>query len=141
MKALTKYEADDGTLHDTELAAQQRDVLVAQCRRIEALLPLPKALTRIDNNQRIRHGAERIAAYKYELVVLCRALYPTQDIFKHEPASIHPFSSAGRFLDDAGPGCVRSLWFRLMCCDAEHEYEQPFYALNPREWSGETLTG
>jgi hypothetical protein len=63
------------------------------------------------------------------------AQYPSEAIFAHDAMEIHPFSYAGRFLDDAG-GPLRRVWSRFMCHHDGWMYEQPYFALNPDKFEG-----
>lgn len=134
MKALTKYQANDGTLFDTRAAAEARDALVAECAALGRMLPSPP-----QSSERLRHDPDTLRAFRAELVALCHRLYPTEPIFSHPPETIHPMSWAGRFLSEAAPTCVNDLWFRLACCAHGFEYDQPYFALHPEEWTGREL--
>ena len=71
------------------------------------------------------------------MIELCRELYPTEPVFQNDPMAIHPMSFAGRFLDD-NPSPVGRIWHRFACSADGFMYEQPYYALNPDQFKGET---
>lgn len=131
-----RFQCSDGSEWETEEQAARQDELLAECDRVAAMLPNVK----VDYHQRYGHHLPTLAAYKYEVVALCARRFPNEKMFKYPAADIHPFSYAGRFLDDAAPTIRMRLWYRLQCIDESgYEYEQPFFALNPGKWSGETL--
>lgn len=128
MKTITKFEADDGTLWDEADKAEARDQLVRRLREIEA--PLGPRVAR--QHERARHPLEVVHTFKRRLVELCAEQFPTQAIFQGDPLTIHPFSIAGRIVDDSGPAVLNHVWQRLMCIAPDgYEYEQPYFALNP----------
>lgn len=132
MKATTVFIATDGSQWESENAAIARDNLDAGVAAIEATLPEPPS----DSDKRIAVDPEKLKAAKIAVVELCRAMYPTQPIFQHDPMEIHPFSYAGRFLDDVG-GPLRRVWYRFMCERDGWMYQQPYFALNPDKWTPE----
>ena len=127
MQAVTKFQAIDGAIFDTAREAAARDALETRLAELEAPLG-----PRVGYGERKRHAFDVYRAFRTGLVMLARELHPREAIFQHDPMSIHPFSFAGRFLDDAGPLPLNRRWARLMCItDDGTEYEQPYFALNP----------
>lgn len=135
VEAITKYRAGDGSEWDTADDAEKRDRLNSEVASIEAMLGAG-----INSPDRRRqHNASVLSGAKQMTVLLCRREFPDQSVFQHEPSEIHPMSFAGRFLDDNG-GPLRRVWWRFQCIDEEgREYEQPYYAINPHRWTGETI--
>ena len=131
MQTVVKYRASDGTLWDTEAEAATRDELDAAVKRIEAtLMPHPE-------RGRIRQNRDAMAAAKVAVVELCRRIWSTAEVFRHDPAIIHPMSAAGRIIDDSHSKPIKRIWWRFQCWDGEWEYEQPYYALNPGSFEKE----
>ena len=132
-KALIKYQAADGCLFDDQESAERRDKLCARLRELEDFLG-----PRVNGaNLRRKHSPQTLRTFRERLVNICRELFPTEAVFKHDAQEIHPMSFAGRFIDDAGPRVLGMTWQRLACIDADgFEYEQPFFALNPDKWAG-----
>jgi hypothetical protein len=126
MKAVTVFVASDGSRWDSEAEAVARDVLDAAVRDVEQRLPTPPS----DSGERIAVDPEVFRAAKTAVVELCRAEYPNEAVFQHDPMDIHPFSFAGRLLDDVG-GPLRRIWWRFMCYRDGWMYQQPYFALNP----------
>jgi hypothetical protein len=128
-KAHTVYIATDGSQWDNENQAIVRDTLDAAVAAIEATLPpLPR-----DPHARVAVDVEAFKAAKTAVVELCRALYPREAVFQHDPMEIHPFSYAGRLLNEAG-GPLDRVWRMFMCYRDGWLYEQPYYASNPEKW-------
>jgi hypothetical protein len=127
--AKTKYVASDGSEWDDENRAIARDNLDNAVRAVEATLPEPPT----DSGVRLAVDPDVFKRAKTEVVELCRIMFPNEAIFQHDPMDIHPFSYAGRFLDDVG-GPLRRVWYRFMCYRDGWMYQQPFYALNPHEF-------
>lgn len=127
--AQTVYIATDGTRWDIEADARKRDALDAEVKAIEATLPSPPR----SSYERIAVDPDAFRAAKMAVVGLCRRECPTWDIFNNNPMEIHPFSFAGRLLDEVG-GPLRRVWHLFMCHRDGWMYEQPYFALNPDKW-------
>lgn len=131
MKAVTRYVSTDGSQWDSEADALRRDELDGAVRLIELQLPaVPES-----SSARVQVSQEFALAAKTRVVNLCRQEFPDQPIFMNRPEDIHPFSYAGRFLDDVG-GPLRRVWSWFMCYSDGYLYQQPFYALNPHQFKG-----
>lgn len=129
MKVVTKYRANDGTEWDTPEAAQKRDALCAEIDEVMNPLPMPPR----SSGERIAVDRDAAHRAKERIVALCRREFPNTPVFTYDAKSIHPFSVAGRILDDTG-GPLRTAWQWFMCYDAGYLYEQPYFALNPDKW-------
>ena len=128
MKAITKFVSIDGAEFNTTGEAEARDALVLRCQNIEDMLG-----SHPGSDERVRHP--RLDEYRETVVALCREMFPRERIFTHPAKEIHPFSWAGRFLDECAPKTVNHLWWRLMCVGADgYEYEQPYFASHPEEF-------
>jgi hypothetical protein len=127
--AKTVWIATDGSQWDTTNEALVRDALDAAVRLIESTIPE----TPNESGIRVAVDASAMRAAKRAVVELCRATYPGENVFRHDPEAIHPRSYAGRFLDEVG-GPLRRVWFRFLCYRDGWIYEQPFFAINPQEF-------
>lgn len=126
MKEIIVYESTDGSRWDLKAKAIQRDDLNYRVKAIEQWLPkIPS------EGKRVSVNIELVRKAKREVVELCREQFPSERIFKHEPAEdIHPLSYAGRFLDDVG-GPLDRVWRWFAFERDGWLYSQPFYAMNP----------
>ena len=132
MKSITKFQASDGALFDTESEARARDAL--QIRLAEIEQPLGPRVER--SGLRRIHKVVVFQGLKRSLMAICRELYPKDAVFQADPLSVHPFSYAGRLVCDGGPTILAQAWNRLMCITEDGvEYEQPYFALNPERWT------
>lgn len=127
MQLITKYKATDGTEWHSAHECERRDALDAEVRALE---------NRLGPN--VYRGRKRIdptvvAEVKKATVLLCRRVFPNEPVFQNDPDAIHPWSFAGRLIDETG-GPIRRIWYRFGCMNGEWEYEQPFYALHPEEF-------
>lgn len=127
MRAITVYEATDGTRWDSNTDCITRDTIDAAVRDIEATIP------RVPARGRVVADIAAMQAAKIRTVQLCRELWPNEAVFKHPPLEIHPQSYAGRFLSEVG-GPLNRLWFVFSCWDGKWVYEQPYYAAHPSEF-------
>lgn len=109
MKAVTMYEADDGSRWNTPDKALDRDALIARCKSIEegiGLRPVPR-----DTG------------------------FATGDGYVQQPegakaALIRVLKGLGANRDSDGP--IGKLLHRAWCMDAQdREWGQPYYALHP----------
>jgi hypothetical protein len=134
MKAITQYEANDGSIHATEAEAIARDILVARCGVIE--WRLNKRLPGYSRAEKFSHPIEDYRAFKVDCVALARKYLPYESFWKTcdaqgiKPEDINPGAGIGRVISDSDHlAPLNRLWFRLMCFDNDgNEYEQPYFA-------------
>lgn len=139
MRAVTLYEANDGSRWNTTQDALRRDLMTVRVETI--MMTLPKIPTNSD--ERIAVPKSDVLRAKTAVVAICRQEHPGESAFHHAPADIHSFGYAGRFLSEAsGPAAkpLNSAWTWFMCYDASTGflYNQPFFANNPDQWTGVT---
>lgn len=134
VEAIIKYKASDGSMWGGEEGALEREKLIETIDAIMAPMGPTPDLDRnyvSDGAEYVQHEPEAVIGCKVEIVRLCAERFPDQPIFKYQPPSaIHPFSFAGRFLDDVG-GPLNGAWNRFMCTDERgREWQQPYLANN-----------
>lgn len=142
MKAVTVYEAMDGSHFGDPDACLARDRLCAQCDTLLKMLePIPE-----NDGCSFANGDGYVAQDpKRYVAVLNGALDIFDGYFTSEAARKHSAyarqqgpghamdSFVGRYLDDSpNLSPLRSVWSRLRDIDAQcREWGQPFYASNP----------
>ena len=131
MKAVTVYEAADGSRWNTPEACMRRDQDILEVAK--AMLPLGNHPS-LGSHEYIQRSGAVCLQVKRDLIEIAKRSYPPKDypVFQNDPDAIHPMSGAGRIITDSdGPLC--RAWGRLGCINWENfrEYQQPFFALNP----------
>lgn len=129
MKQIAKWQASDGSEWVLpEDAAKREDLLAAIA---DAMAPLG-AERRIRDGQYVQHDPETVLGCRVAILRLAAKQFPGESIFRHEPPEeVHPFSIAGRILDDCG-GPLNRAWGRFMRIDDQgREWEQPYFTTNP----------
>lgn len=145
MKTVTKFQTDDGCEFNTIADAMNHE---DKCREIAAIMA-PLGTVKIkDSNCYYQHDPATVIRCRVAILKMA-ARYIDDPVFRHEPPEeVHPFSIAGRILDDVG-GPLRDPWFRFMRIDdLGREWEQPYFVSRPpedavcinpdRSWSGES---
>jgi hypothetical protein len=130
MKEILQYQTKDGRVFNTAEAARDHETLVA---RIEAIMaPLGDTHPDVkDGKGWVQHDLETVNRAKDQIIHigkekgLFRAFDHIQRALGRE---LHPFSLAGRILDDHG-GPLAHAWARFGRIDEQgREHQQPFYA-------------
>jgi hypothetical protein len=135
MKPIIKYRADDGSEHDNEAQAIERDKLCAEVAEVMGLLPAKPNDTgcRFANGHgyiqhdpatalRVRHAILTIAARLCNHELIAQAIA--------DPVGVHA-SWPGRIISESCPHPVWVAWERFSCMDAQwREWGQPYYANN-----------
>lgn len=111
MKPVTKYEADDGSVHDSAKAATERDELIRRCEAIQEELgmrPRPEGASFGSGRGYVQHPA----GTRKKLLEWLKMM--------------------GANRESAGP--TGRLIHRMWCIDEDdREWGQPYFALNPGE--------
>lgn len=135
MKAIVKYEAEDGKEFDSEKECLDYENLIARVNNIMKVLPpLPK-----DNGCRFSNGEGFVQHDKKTLRKVQIGLL--KEIKKHvehkwveqtiEDENVHP-SYVARLLDDYSISPLSKAWYRFICTDKlGREWGQPYFANNP----------
>jgi hypothetical protein len=131
MKAVTVYEAADGSRWNTPDACMRRDQDILEVAK--AMLPLGQERS-LESHEYIQRSGAVCLQVKRDLIEIAKKSYPPKDypVFQNDPDAIHPWSNAGRVISDTD-GPLSTAWRRLMLINWENfrEYQQPYFALNP----------
>ena len=132
MKAITRYQAVDGTEFPTEHQCREYEQLRLLVAGVMSYLgTIPDEVK--DGKGWLQHDPETVVRCRVGIIRLCRSMpqFDSFPVFRHEPAAeIHPNSSAGRILDDTG-GPLSEAWYRFRCIDDQgREHQQPYFAIN-----------
>ncbi len=136
MKAVVKYQANDGSLFDDEATASSHDKFLAALKTLEATLPpLPQndGCSFANGDGYIQHDSATVRAYKQAILRLAaeRKLGFKFAEWVDHPDDVHPHGVVGRILSD-GDRHLYKAWYRMMCMDDQlREWGQPYFALNP----------
>lgn len=131
MKAITLYQAVDGSNWPTEAEALERDALCSHVDAAMALLkPRPKDVAFDNGGSFVQQEAERWLAAKQRIVDLSAAV-TGHKVFDNIAEDIHPQSIAGYILSEVG-GPLNAGWYRISCIDDQlREWGQPYFVNNP----------
>lgn len=137
MRAITRYESNDGENFATRAEAIARDNLVNACN--VAMIVLPERRD-IDSGRYVQRDRERCLQAKRNMLAVLRERFKSSDykVFDNPDDDIHPSSFVGRLASECD-GPISRAWSRLMCIDMAtgREYDQPFFANNPGLAEGE----
>lgn len=141
MKAITRYQAEDGSIWMTPEAALEREHFIVVVD--EAMVPLGPQYDDgtcdfANGHGYIQHSPEAVAAARANLMPITRKLLACwfkDQLERHgkDPVDAHP-SWYSRILDgDHRP--LDQAWRRIGCIDTQHrEWGQQYFAANgPRE--------
>lgn len=131
MKAITLYQAVDGSNWPTPREALQRDALCSHVDEAMKLLrPRPSDVGFSNGDSFVQQEEGPWLAAKQRIVDLAYAV--TGDaVFTNIAEDIHPRGLAGRILDDTG-GPLAKAWWRFSCIDSQHrEWGQPYFVNHP----------
>lgn len=140
MKAITRYQADDGSEFRTAEDAAAHDVL---CVKIaEAMKPLgerPKQpACAFENGQLgyIQHDVETVDGVARTLIELAKPYLPSLADMLVWKNVVHP-SHPSRAISE-GPQVLWKAWFRIESIDSMgREFGQPYFKNNPGDCSAE----
>jgi hypothetical protein len=130
MKAVTRFQALDGTEFDTEEKCRHYEDI---CREVSDIMSeLPH--TEIHGEGFVKLSGPVVLSVQRKLVMLWERLHPSM-VNQHTEWARNATVPAGmtligRYIDDCGPRPIASAWRRLMRIDSQfREYEQPYYAI------------
>lgn len=129
MKAILKYQANDGSEWSKESDAKNRDDMMLRVE--EAMAPLgPKPTREQEDKGWIQHNPETVIQCMQGILDLCKPDFaPSCPVFNTPAKDVHPMSIIGRILCDSGSGPRETAWRRFANIDPHgREHEQPYYA-------------
>lgn len=131
---LTKYEAEDGALFDSEIECTKHERLVKELKAIMKPLgkkPKDPGCRFANGDGYIQHDLEDVEKAKQDLL----------NLFNRGQKEKMGFSYLGRYLND-NMSPAYDEWLRLYSVDVHgREWGQPFYAQNPGKGKQEPYTG
>lgn len=135
MKAITKYEAADGSEFETESRCAAYESLCAEVADVVAALPaLPKddGCKFANGGGYVQHNPDTFRAVRTKLLQIAQRECPhrwiTESLEKGD--EIHA-SWAGRIISESSTPLWRA-WNRIYCTDKQfREWGQPYYAEHP----------
>lgn len=134
MKAVTKYQSDDGKIFDTEKEAIARDSKALSIKDAYKLLkPIPKndGCDFANGKGFIQQDPLKVQEFKRQILLLGAIHHEKMAEWAKDPISVHPQSIVGRILSDCDDLLYRA-WSRVMCIDDKwREWGQPYFAINP----------
>jgi hypothetical protein len=139
MKAITKYQANDGAEFKTAEECEKHEVLVARIDEIMSQLPpTPKddGCRFANGHGYIQHDPLTFIKVRNELLDLGAEQFSDgfsyKSWFAETKAGTRHNSWVGRLLDDNGVRPLSRAWYRIMATDElAREWGQIYYALNP----------
>lgn len=136
MKAITVYEAVDGSRWETEHEADDRDLHCARLAEISQLIkPVPNTTDFRNGHGYVQQDANCVRAFKTALLI--EAGYGNEHIRnlmrQVGPEHLAPRGVVARYLDDNPlQADIRDLWRRLKCIDDDfREWGQVYFAVHP----------
>lgn len=137
MKPVTKYEAEDGKVFDSEfdcVAYEKRSARIAEV--VSKLQPIPK-----NDGCEFTNGGGYVQQLPAVVVSVRVALLKiAQEASTHKwlQESIDDISAdpswAARIISECDSTPLHKAWLRIMCIDKQfREWGQPFYALHPEQ--------
>ena len=139
-RAITMYEAHDGTRFNTSEAATQHEQLISVVGDAMATLPDPPDQFGNDTLGYWQQNPTLVMEARVRLVQLAAAIGVGHNWFREhlekggKPEELHPLGYAGRIMSECGPAPLKRAWSRLSRIDDQgREWEQPFFAINPEK--------
>ena len=130
MQTVTRYKANDGTEFTNAVDAVDRDALLIEIEKANAIMKraVDDGCSFTNGHGYIQHTPEEVNQFHIAVAVLIRLEYNdehAQTFLKNPRGIIH------RILDD--PKCpLGRTMNRVFCIDDRYrEWGQPFYAMNP----------
>jgi hypothetical protein len=123
MKKITKYQAEDGKVFNTEKECLDYEKIIA---KVDAIMKpfgkRPDSCNFTNGSGFLQHNDSDVSKAKRQITDL------GNDIFKCNAN----FGFIGRYFDDSGYDCLYSAWGRLSAVDNKsREWGQSYYANNP----------
>ncbi|MBK7362633.1 MAG: hypothetical protein IPJ01_10095 [Micavibrio sp.] len=125
MKKITKYEAIDGKVFNTEKECLEYEKII---EKVDVIMKpfdkRPKGTNFTNGGGYLQHDTNEVNKAKKQITEL------GNDIFKCNA----DFGFIGRYFDDSGYDCLYSAWGRLSNTDSKgREWGQGYFAVNPEK--------
>lgn len=137
--AITRYQAEDGSVFTTEDAAYRYVTTASQIARLLDSLPArPDTGTDFENGGGyIQHTRESLRPVWNGLLELANVLFPHQWFDQSKDFGADA-SWAARLIGDLDNKQLQHAWWRMSCVDRNtfREYGQPYFALHPAQVEG-----
>ena len=132
MKAITKYEADDGKIFDSAEAAIKHDAKRISVKKIMRLInPIPDTIDFVTGDGYVQQDALAVQEFKRQILLMGAVHHNKMAEWAKNPIEVHPQSIVGRILSDCDHELYKA-WHRVMCIDDSYrEWGQPYFAINP----------
>jgi len=134
MKPVTKYQADDGRIFDTEQDAIKHDAKVLSVKDAYKLLkPTPQddGCDFANGGGYVQQDPIKVQEFKRQIMLMGAEHHSKMAEWAKNPMEVHPQSIVGRILSDCD-STLYGAWNRVMCMDDKfREWGQPYYAINP----------
>ena len=123
MKAITKYQAEDGKVFNTEKECLEYEKIMEKVNQImKPFGKRPDSINFSNGGGFLQHEKADVEKAKNEILSL------GSKIFKCNTN----FGFIGRYFDDSGYDCLYHAWGRLSAIDNQYrEWGQTYYAINP----------
>lgn len=145
MKAITKYQTDDGAEFHTEADALKYEDLCERVERaMEPLGPHPDKGTDgcafSNGSGYLGHGVDVVNRVRNALLRLALEYVKHDWLSKSLVDTTVDASWAGRIIGECCPAPLQSAWYRISCCDKRgREWGQPYFAAHPGEGTQKDL--
>lgn len=134
MRAITKYQADDGKVFDSEQAAIKHDAKILSVKCAYKLLkPTPKndGCDFANGGGYVQQDPIKVQEFKRQIMLMGAEHHSKMEEWAKNPMEVHPQSIVGRILSDCD-STLYEAWYRVMCMDDKfREWGQPYYAMHP----------
>jgi hypothetical protein len=131
MRLINRYEAKDGRLFTDQSSCIKWELLIDDCSDTMKLFgsePPP------NGQGYVQHDPATVLEVKTRLLKIAYPYFKWHDVFRADPATVHPMGIAGRIISDSDISPIRHAWNRLCCIDDQsREWDQPYFALHPME--------
>ena len=129
MKAITKYQANDGVIFDEELKCvtyEQQLLQIDSIMRFMGKKPKDKGCEFANGGGYIQHDVKQLKQATNQLVILSKAILGIKEDVE--------FGWIDRYFDDSNNRALYAAWSRLSNCDEQgREWGQDYYAINPEK--------
>lgn len=134
MRAITQYQAFDGTVFGTEDDCRAYEVMSAKIHAAMRALPSKPDSSEFANGAGyIQHDSASINEAMMGVLEQAKKYSGHRSIVDSMEIGFPARRGiVGRIIDDCCPRPINMAWYRFMCTDDDYrEWGQPYFALNP----------